>query len=265
MIEIVAEIGINHNGDADTAIDMAQMAQRAGCDFVKFQKRTPELCVPEAQKNVMKSTPWGEMTYLEYKRHIELSEKEYDLINESIDIPWFFSVWDVPSVAVAMRYNSEYIKIPSAKLTDDDLVRACFNTGRTVILSTGMSDMEEVRASMLNARMMLMHAVSAYPLEDGDANLSAIHELRKTHIPVGYSDHTRGIHIPEAAAALGACMIEKHITLDRAMWGTDQGASIEEGGLTKMVRNIRAIEAAMGDGVKRLQSCEMEAKWKLRG
>jgi len=212
MIEIIAEIGINHNGNIQTARSMASIAFECGCNLVKFQKREPELCVPPDQRDVMRSTPWGTMTYLEYKKRIEFGATEYDQIDDMFAGHWFMSVWDVPSVQFANRYDCPYIKIPSAKLTDKALVRAAVATGRRIILSTGMSTRSEIIeacAGVPHDQLTLMHAVSSYPLADNKANLRKIATLKTGGYPVGYSDHTRGIHIPTAAATMGVCMIRK--------------------------------------------------------
>lgn len=269
-IKIIAEIGINHNGDVETAKDLIDAADVAGCDYVKFQKRTPEICVPPKQRNIVKQTPWGEMTYMDYKKRMEFEALEYDQIEEYAN-NWFVSVWDTESVKfIENGYDPDYYKIPSALLTDTELLRSVADTGRPVILSTGMSTTGEIETALRTLspahRVMLMHSVSCYPLNDSDANLRAIETLQAFGYPVGYSDHTRGLHMACAAVAMGVQMIEKHITLDRTMWGTDQSASLEPEALRKFVRNIRAVEAGMGNGDKEsVQECELEAKRRLRG
>ena len=270
MIDIIAEIGINHNGSALIAYELIEVAREAGCNYVKFQKRTPSICVPELQKNKRKMTPWGEMSYLEYKEHIEFCIDKYRFI-DCCELPWFASVWDIPSVDF-MECNfpeTPYYKIPSALLTDCELLLRASETGHAVILSTGMSTMHEIEIAlnMLIAApsVTLMHSVSCYPLEDENANLEAIETLKTFGYPVGYSDHTKGIHMSCAAAAMGVTMIEKHITLDRTMWGTDQSASLEPALLQHLVRNVRSIELGMGDGLKNeVQECEQEALERLR-
>jgi len=269
-MKIVAEIGINHNGQINFAKLMMEKAREAGCDYVKFQKRTPELCVPDAQKNIIRETPWGKMTYLDYKKHIEFGKDDYDIIDND-GTNWFASVWDEPAVDfIEENYNVPYYKIPSAMLTDTDLLERVADTGKPVILSTGMSTMKQIEAAFDICSsapfVILMHSVSAYPLEDYDSNLNMIPALQKQFgCPVGYSDHTRGLHMACAAAALGACMIEKHITLDRAMWGTDQSASVETHALPLFVRNIRAVISGMGDGQKDgVIPCERPAYARLR-
>ena len=260
-VDIVAEIGINHNGSLETALEMIKVAKDAGCDYVKFQKRDPDLCVPEDQKSVMRDTPWGRMTYIEYKHRMEFDYIDYDTIAQycrACGMKWFMSVWDEPSLKFAESYNHEIIKIPSALNEDIKLIERASELFNLVIVSTGMLTFESFDAiykALLCPDFMLMHAVSAYPLEDKDANLAVLERgLHK-----GYSDHTKGIHMAVAAVGMGATMIEKHITLDRTMWGTDQSASLEPDGLRKMVRNIRSVCAGWGDGSLKVRECEKEA------
>jgi len=272
--DIVAEIGINHNGSLETAKKLMDVAVAAGCDYVKFQKRTPALCVPEEQKGVMRETPWGRIPYLDYKERIEFSMEEYEEINryaQKIGIEWFASVWDNPSLDFINQFDVPYIKIPSALNEKLVLIADACETGKHVIVSTGM--LEDVSALALHGALYrlaqaytLMHSVSGYPVEDHNADLSCIRGLRELKITnIGYSDHTRGIHMAVAAVGMGATMIEKHITLDRTMWGTDQAASIEPQGLEKMVRNIRGVCSGWGKGVFTVRECEAEAKRRLKG
>jgi N-acetylneuraminate synthase len=268
---IVAEIGINHNGDLDIAKKLIGAAAVAGCDAVKFQKRTPDLCVPPEQRSLMRETPWGLISYLEYRRHIEFGADEYAQIDEwcrSHGIAWFASVWDEPSVDFIEQFSPICYKIPSACLTDDDLLRQVRQTGRPVVLSTGMSTMEEVRHAVSRldrSQLLLAQSTSSYPCPPDELNLRVIHTLRAEFgCPVGYSGHETGLQTTYAAVTLGAAFVERHITLDRAMWGTDQAASVESGGLMRLVRDIRIIERSMGDGIKRLRPCEMPARQRLR-
>ncbi len=269
MVEVIAEVGINHNGDFNLAKQLIQVALDADCDYVKFQKRTPELCVPEAQKSVERDTPWGRMTYLEYKKRIEFSSHVFQAFHYFYPGSRIFaSVWDVPSAQLMASLKPPFLKIPSAKITDLELLDACNATGIPLIISTGMSTDREVETAVNRCYdniACIMHAVSAYPCEDIDSNLAMIESLHCYGFPVGFSDHTRGLHMAAAAVAFGATMIEKHITLDRTMWGTDQSASIEPDGLKKYVRNLRAVAAGMGTGVKRVLPCEESARKKLRG
>jgi len=268
---IVAEIGINHNGDLDIAKKLISAAVVAGCDAVKFQKRTPDLCVPPEQRGLMRETPWGVMSYLEYRHRIEFGADEYAEIDawcRSQGIAWFASCWDEPSLHFIEQFSPICYKIPSACLTDDDLLRHVRRTARPVILSTGMSTMDEIRHAVSrldSGRLLIAQSTSSYPCPPDQLNLRVIQTLRaEFDCPVGYSGHETGLQTTCAAVTLGASFIERHITLDRAMWGTDQAASVESGGLMRLVRDIRIIERSMGDGVKRLSPCEAPARQKLR-
>jgi N-acetylneuraminate synthase len=268
---IIAEIGINHNGDINIAKKLIGAAVVAGCDAVKFQKRTPDLCVPPEQRALMRETPWGLMTYLDYKYRMEFGHDEYaeiDAWSAAHGVIWFASVWDEPSVDFLEPFEPVCYKIPSACLTDDDLLRRVRRTGRPVILSTGMSTMEEVRravAQLDRSTLLIAQSTSTYPCPPDDLNLRVIHTLRaEFDCPIGYSGHETGLQTTYAAVSLGASFVERHITLDRAMWGTDQAASVESGGLIRLVRDIRTIERAMGDGVKRLYDSELSARQRLR-
>ena len=268
---LIAEIGINHNGDLKIAKRLVDTAAVAGCDAVKFQKRTPELSVPADQRDIPRETPWGVMSYLEYRRRMEFGEREYAELDRHCrdrDIAWFASVWDLPSVEFLERFDPICVKIPSACLTDEALLRRVAATGRAVMLSTGMSTMDEIRraaALLPRDRLLLAHATSAYPCAPEELNLQLIPALRAEFgVPVGYSGHEVGLQTTYAAVVLGACFVERHITLDRAMWGSDQAASIEPGGLLRLTRDIRVIESAMGDGVKRVYESERPALKRLR-
>ncbi len=268
---VVAEIGINHNGDLELAKRMIQAAKDAGVDAVKFQKRTPELCVPEEQKGQMRETPWGYITYLEYRYKVEFGEAEYREIErfcKEIGITWFTSVWDERSVDFMEAFEPVCYKIPSAMLTDHSLLRHLRATGRPLILSTGMSTMEEIREAVEvlgTDKLVITHATSTYPCDPSELNLLMIRTLKKEFpVPVGYSGHEVGLIPSVVAASLGACMVERHITLDRAMWGSDQAASVEPGGFERMVKYIRVAEQSLGDGVKRVYESEMSSRKKLR-
>jgi sialic acid synthase SpsE len=270
-VYVVAEVGINHNGDLEVATKLIDVAADAGCDAVKFQKRTPEICVPEDQRNVIRETPWGEMTYLAYRHRIELGEAEYrKLADHAADrgLHWFASPWDVPSVEFLDRLDVVAMKVASACLTDDELLGAIRATERPVFLSTGMSTIDEIdRAveTLGKERLVLMHTTSTYPCPTEESNLRTLFTLRERYgVPVGYSGHERGLQISIAAAAMGAVAIERHITLDRTMWGSDQAASVEPQGLSHLVRDIRIVEQAMGDGVKRVFPGELAPKQRLR-
>lgn len=268
---IIAEIGLNHNGDLNIAKKLIDAAMLAGCDAVKFQKRTPELCVPPQQRSIMRETPWGLMTYLDYRYRVEFGHDEYaeiDAYCRQKSFSWFASCWDEPSVDFIDQFQPVCYKVPSASLTDTDLLAHLGKTGRPLILSTGMSTMEEIRTAVKQIdpdKLLLAHATSAYPCKPEELNLRMIGTLQNEFdCPIGYSGHEVGLQTTYAAVALGACFIERHITLDRAMWGSDQAASVEPGGLMRLVRDIRTIESAMGDGVKRVYASEVPMIEKLR-
>ena len=270
-VYIIAEIGINHNGDIEIAKQLMDVAVETGCDAVKFQKRTPEICVPEEQKSIPRETPWGSMTYFEYKKRIEFEQKEFEQIDayaKKIGIDWFASPWDVPSVDFLEGFDVPCQKIASACLTDSELLTAINKTKTTTILSTGMSSMQEIdkAVSLLNdVPLAIAQATSTYPAEASELNLRAIQTFaEKYKVPVGYSGHERGLQVTIAAVALGATFIERHITLDRSMWGTDHSASLEPEGLKKLVRDIRIIELALGDGKKKVYDSEIPIRAKLR-
>jgi len=270
-VYVIAEIGINHNGDVDIARRLIDAAAAAGCDAVKFQKRTPEICVPDDQKDQVRETPWGDMTYLEYRHRVEFGEDDYQAIAEHakiLGLHWFASPWDVPSVRFLERFDVVAYKVASACLTDDELLTAIRETGKPVILSTGMSTMAEIdhAVEVLGSDdLVLMHTTSTYPCPTEESNLRTLQTLKdRFGVPVGYSGHERGLQISIAAVALGAVAIERHITLDRTMWGSDQAASVEPQGLSHLVRDIRVVEQAMGDGVKRVFPGELAPKRRLR-
>ena len=270
-VYIIAEIGINHNGDIEIAKQLMDVAVETGCDAVKFQKRTPEICVPEEQKSIPRETPWGTMTYFEYKKRIEFEQKEFEQIDayaKKIGIDWFASPWDVPSVDFLESFNVPCQKIASACLTDSELLTAINKTKTTTILSTGMSSVQEIdkAVSLLSGvPLAIAQATSTYPAEASELNLRAIQTFaEKYKVPVGYSGHERGLQVTIAAVALGATFIERHITLDRSMWGTDHSASLEPEGLKKLVRDIRIVELALGDGIKKVYESEIPIRAKLR-
>jgi N-acetylneuraminate synthase len=268
---VVAEVGINHNGDLDTARKLIDAAAHAGVNAVKFQKRTPELCVPVEQQNQMRETPWGYITYLEYRRKVEFEPGAYEEIDRHCKrngIDWFVSVWDEPSVDEMERFDLPCLKIPSASLTDRALLRRLRQTGKPLILSTGMSSMDQIRAAvdlLGTENLIITHATSAYPCEPSELNLRVISSLRETFpCPIGYSGHEVGLVPSVVAVAMGACLVERHITLDRAMWGSDQAASVEPGGFERLVHYIRVTEQSLGDGVKRVYESEKPSLLRLR-
>lgn len=270
-IYFVAEIGINHNGDIEIAKQMIDIAVRYGVDAVKFQKRTPELCVPPEQRGQMRDTPWGYISYLDYRYKVEFGQEEYQEIDrycKEKNITWFSSVWDIPAVDFLQQFNPVCYKIPSASLTDHELLRKVKSLNVPVILSTGMSTMEQIKKSVDvigTDNLLLTHTTSTYPCEPDELNLRAIQTLKEEFdVPIGYSGHEVGLIPSVIATALGACLIERHITLDRAMWGTDQAASVEPGGVERLVKYLRVTEQALGDGVKRVYDSEKPSLMKLR-
>lgn len=268
---IIAEIGLNHNGDIDIAKKLIDAAVLAGCDAVKFQKRTPELCVPQEQRDIMRETPWGLITYMAYRYRVEFGEKAYTEIDNHCrerGIIWFASCWDEPSVDFIEKFDPACHKIASASLTDDALLKHIDAKNRPMILSTGMSTMEEIAhaVSLLDPdRLLIAHSTSTYPAKPQELNLSMIHTLQDAFDnPIGYSGHEVGLQTTYAAVALGACFVERHLTLDRAMWGSDQAASVEPHGIARLVRDIRVIESALGDGIKRVYESEVPIIKRLR-
>jgi N-acetylneuraminate synthase len=268
---IIAEIGINHNGDLGVAKTMIDAAVHAGVDAVKFQKRTPEICTPPEQQKQMRETPWGYITYLDYRYNVEFNEDQYhelDAYCKTKGIAWMVSVWDEPSVDFMEKFDTPAYKVPSASLTDQTLLRHVRKTGKPMIISTGMSTIEQIHAAVGAIgldNLVIMHCTSTYPCEPEELNLRMIETLRRTFpVPIGYSGHEVGLVPSAVAVALGACMVERHLTLDRAMWGSDQAASVEPGGFEKLVKYIRVSEASLGDGVKRIYESEKSSLKKLR-
>ena len=272
---IIAEIGINHNGDMTITKKLIDIAAVAGCDAVKFQKRNPDVCVPEHQKQVLRDTPWGWMTYLDYKYRVEFGKEEYDEIDrycKEKGIAWSASPWDMDSLKFLLNYEIPFIKIPSAMLTNEELMRACASSGKQLIASTGMSTIEEVDEAVRWIKdsgcsdFALLHCNSTYPAPLEDLNLKSIQTLRARYgCRVGYSGHEFRLGTTVASVYLGASVIERHITLDRTMWGTDQLSSVEPQGLIKLVKGIRELEIALGDGEKRVTQTELPVRRKLRG
>jgi N-acetylneuraminate synthase len=268
----IAEIGINHNGSVELAKKMIDGAALAGCDAVKFQKRTPEKCVPRDQWDIERDTPWGRMTYIAYRHKVEFDFAEYAEIDahcKAKGIQWFASCWDEDAVAFMEQFSPPCYKVASASVTDKVMLAALRATGRPVILSTGMSTMEEIDAavqSLHRDRLAIAHAVSLYPCEVKDLNLKMIQTLRHTYpgVPIGYSGHETGLVPTFAAIALGATFIERHITVDRAMWGSDQAASVELDGLKRLMNGVRDVQESLGDGVKRVLDGEAKQAKKLR-
>ena len=267
---IIAEIGINHNGDIEIAKKLIDLAQLAGCDAVKFQKRTIDVVYTAEELAKPRESPFGETNGdLKYGLEFGLEEfNEIDRFCKEVNIPWFASPWDQDSVDFIVNLNNKCIKIPSSKLTDDDLLVYIRKQGLPIILSTGMSTLEQLdhAIDLLGKKdLIILHCCSAYPAPNVDLNLRLIPYLIKRYdIPVGYSGHETGLPTTVASVALGASVVERHITLDRAMWGTDHAASLGPSGINKLVSEIRIVERAMGDTNKRILPSEELIMKKLR-
>lgn len=273
---IIAEIGINHNGSLEIAKQLIDEAVAAKASAVKFQKRTPEICVPKDQWEVMRDTPWGRISYINYKRKTEFGIAEYATIDQYCKkqgIDWFVSTWDVEAVDFMERFDTPLYKLASASLTDFPLINRILLTGKPLMLSTGMSTNKEiddavnlVKAFDENYPLLIAHSTSAYPCKPEELNLKMIHTLGEKYpgFPIGYSGHETGLATTVAAVALGATFVERHFTLDRAMWGSDHAASVEPQGLQRMVRDIHDVELAMGDGVKKVYESELGPMKRLR-
>lgn len=275
MVMIIAEIGINHNGSLNTAKKIIDVAVGAGCDVVKFQKRTPDLCVPDDQKDVIKATPWGQMTYLEYKHKIEFEKPEYDEINKYCNqkgIHWFASAWDIGSQKFLQQYNLRWNKIASAMLTDGDLLELVAKEGKHTFISTGMSSIDEIDAAVEifechKCPFTIMACTSTYPCDVSECNIRFINTLRYRYpnsVGIGYSGHEKGVLPTTLAVAEGATVIERHITLDRSMWGSDHAASLEVSGLKRLCRDVRNVPKILGDGFKVVYASEKPILKKLR-
>lgn len=291
---IIAEIGLNHNGDLNIAKKLIDIAVMSGCDAVKFQKRNPDVCVPDHQKDIIRDTPWGKMSYLEYKHKIEFNKKEYNEIDrycKERGIAWSASPWDLDSLEFLSQYDIPFIKIPSAMITNEDLMFAAKRTGKKVIISTGMSTFAEIERAITILKLpgdtvktlrpwnydevkegktacdfAVLHCNSTYPAPLNELNLSAIKTLKdRFKCEVGYSGHEFRLGTSVAAVYLGATIIERHITLDRTMWGTDQLSSVEPQGLIKLVKGIRELEESFGDGKIKVTESEKIVRKKLRG
>ncbi len=268
---VIAEVGINHNGSVEVAKELMSAAHEAGADAVKFQKRTPEICVPDHQKGQMRDTPWGYISYLDYRYKVEFDQKEYeeiDAYSKSLGIDWLASSWDIPSLEFIDAFNPPAHKVPSALLTDHELLRGLKNTGKAVILSTGMSTMEEIDDAVKvlgTDNLLICHTTSSYPCPPEELNLKMIQTLRdRFDCPIGYSGHEVGLVPSAVAVAMGACLVERHVTLDRAMWGSDQAASVEPQGIRTLVKYIRVTEKALGDGEKQVYDSEKSSLNKMR-
>lgn len=268
---LIGEIGINHNGDISIARELIDVAAQSGLNAVKFQKRDPDVCVPESQRDLIRETPWGLMSYIDYRKRLEFDFDQYSLLQEyatAKGLEFFASPWDVPSAQFLRDLDVPAMKIASASVTDVELLEFVNRMGLPVILSTGMSSIPEIEnaISILDSdTLMLAHSTSTYPCPPEELNLRMIMTLQRDYGRlVGYSGHEIGIPTTVAAVALGAVFVERHITLSRTLWGSDQSASVEAHGLEKMVRDIRTLELALGDGIKQVYESELGPKTRLR-
>lgn len=254
----IAEIGINHNGDIQNALKLIESSKLAGCDAVKFQKRTPKIATPKSSWNIMRETPWGKMKYIDYKKKIEFGKKEYDIINKfckKINILWTASCWDIPSIKFIEQYKVNFHKVPSACITDLDLLKELKKTNKPIIISTGMSTEKQIQKAVKivsQKNLSILHCNSSYPAQNHQLNLKYIEKLKTTYKKsvIGYSGHEMNLSSSVAAVVLGAKIIERHITLDKSMWGTDQQASIEPIGFARLIRDVRNVESSLGKPVK---------------
>ncbi len=272
---MIAEIGLNHNGDIQIAKKLMDAVFATNWNCAKFQKRTPSICVPESQKNVMRDTPWGRITYLEYRYKVEFEKEHYDYIDrycKEKPIAWTASVWDLKSLEFIMGYDVPFIKIPSAKLTEHECLVEASKSGKPVILSTGMSTVPEIDAAVdllekhSRGGYVLMHTNSVYPAPPEELNLQVINFLKERYdCIVGYSGHEEDLEPSVIAVSLGASLIERHVTLDHNMWGSDHFASLEVHGMNLLLKRIKNIKVILGDGVKKLTEKETAVRKKLRG
>lgn len=271
-IFVIAEVGINHNGSMEIAKELIKVAKDAGCDAVKFQKRTIDLVYSRELLDSPRKSPWGE-TQRAQKEALEFGLKEYQEIDsfcKELDIEWFASAWDKESQIFLKQFNLKYNKVASTMIVDKDFMKMIAEEGKHTFISTGMSHLKDIDLAVeifkkANCPFELMHCVSTYPMDDEDANLNAIHTLKEKYkCKVGYSGHEVGLAVSYAAAALGISSLERHITINRAMYGSDQAASLEPSGLRQLVGAVRKIEQAMGNGVLGIQPKEVPIAKKLR-
>ncbi len=271
---LIGEIGINHNGDLHLAKKLIDGVFSASWDCAKLQKRNPDVCVPEDRKNDSRDTPWGRMTYLQYRHKVEFGEIEYDYVDEYCrekPLDWTMSVWDLDSLDFATRYDLPFLKLPSAMVTNDELLSEAAKSGFPILLSVGMSTLSEVdRAVNLlekhSKAYAIMHCNSSYPARHDELNLRVIPMLiERYNCVVGYSGHEYGVEPTIMAVVLGAQIIERHITVDHDMWGSDQACSLELHGMNLLYKRIKDFEKILGDGRKRVTKGELAMREKLRG
>ena len=268
----IAEIGINHNGDIKNALQLIESAKLAGCDAVKFQKRTPEIATPRNSWDIIRETPWGKMKYIDYKRKIEFGKKEYNTIDKfckKVGIIWTASCWDEPSVKFIEKYKVKFHKVPSACLTDLSLLKVLKKTKTPVIISTGMSTEKQIQKAvdiLSQKNLSILHCNSSYPAQNDQLNLKYIEKLKLMYKKsvIGYSGHEMNLASSVAAVVLGARIIERHITLDKSMWGTDQQASIEPLGFARLIKDVRTVENSLGKPIKKVFPEEKKVMIKLR-
>jgi len=272
---LIAEIGINHNGDINIAKKLIDAAFACNWDCVKFQKRVPEIAVPEEQKSVMRDTPWGRMTYLEYKHRVEFEKEEHTYIDEYCKekpLMWTSSPWDIPSIDFLLNFDIPFLKIPSAKITEDEYLIHAASSGKAIIMSTGMSTVEEIDKAVnilekhTSGNYALMHTNSTYPTPPEDINLKGMLFLKERYdCIIGYSGHEYDLEPSVIAVALGAKIIERHVTLDHAMWGSDQHASLEIHAMDMLYKRMKNVDIILGKKERKISKKEMEVRKKLRG
>jgi N-acetylneuraminate synthase len=272
---MIAEIGINHNGDMQIAKKLIDAANATNWNCVKFQKRTPDLAVPESQKSVMRDTPWGRMTYLEYKHRIEFGKEEYDFIDSycrSKPLDWTASPWDIPSLEFLLRYDVPFIKIASATNANTELIKLAAQSGKPLMVSTGMSTLAEID-TLVNTlekeskgNYILMYTNSAYPTPNNELNLNGIKTLKQRYdCLVGYSGHEEDVRPSLMIVSMGAVAIERHVTLSHTMWGSDHMASLEVHGMDILKKRILGVKEMLGNGEIGISENEMETRKKLKG
>ncbi len=270
---LIAEIGINHNGSIELAKKMIDLASKYKMDVVKFQKRDPNICVPDKYKNLYRETPWGNMTYLEYKKKIEFGRKEFDVIDKYCKkkrIKWFASAWDIESQKFLKKYNSKYNKIASAMVTNLKFLDFVAKERKHTFISTGMTNLKDIKNAVKifkknKCNFTLMHCVSSYPAPEENLNLNTINTLRNEFkCSVGYSGHENSVSPSLYAFLLGASVIERHITLDRSMWGTDQSASLAAPGIKNLVELINKSQTILGNGIKTKSKEDKKLEKKFR-
>jgi len=272
-IYFIAEIGINHNGNMQIAKKLIDATFITGWNCAKFQKRTPSICVPEHQKNLIRSTPWGDITYLDYRYRVEFEKEQYDYINNYCrdkPVHWTASVWDIKSIEFILNYDVPFVKIPSAKITDNEILSECAKSGKPVFFSSGMSTIKEIDNAVnivekYTKEYVLFHTNSSYPAKHEELNLKFIETLKDRYgCIIGYSGHEYDLEPSVVAVVLGAKVIERHITIDHNLWGSDQMASLEVDGMLKLYKRITDILPTLGDGQKIVTESELEVRKKLR-